>query len=236
MRHRPGERPPQQARSRHTQKRLLDAAEAVLARRGMERATLAEIARHAKMSPANVYRRFHNKQALLQAVFRRFNERSAAATHDLIDPEAIRPLGLAGFSRRVIEGMIDGHRANAALSRVAVEFSERHWDLGFIRQSRRSEARSFEVMVQAFLTWRSEIRHPDPDYAVRFAITMVACILRELVIFNRTSVFADVVQLDDERLKGELPRMFLRYLAGDSRWPTSRTSAQSPPRRSPPPK
>src|SRR5258706_8168279 len=138
---RPSPRPPSQARSRETLRRLLDAAEIVLVRDGFEGATLARIAKQARVSQANVYRRFRDKEALMRAVFRRFTERSSAAAAEF-DLEAVRPLGLVNFSRRVIAGMVDGFRANAGLSRVAVQFSEQHWELDFVRRGRRSEAKS----------------------------------------------------------------------------------------------
>src|SRR6266404_5128250 len=205
-------RPPSKARSRETLRRLLDAAEVVLVRDGFEGATLARIAKQARVSQANVYRRFRDKEALMRAVFRRFTDRSSAAAAAEFDLEAVRPLGLVNFSRRVIAGMVDGFRANAGLSRVAVQFSEQHWELDFVRRGRRSEAKSFDRMVQAFLLWRDQIRHPDPEYAIRFGFAMMALLLRELILFGRTRTFADVVAIDDERLKRELPRLFLAYL------------------------
>ena len=73
------EHPPRQARSRETLRGGLDAAEAVMLKHGVEGTTLPRIARHARVAPATVYRRFRNKDALMRAVFRRFNERSSGA-------------------------------------------------------------------------------------------------------------------------------------------------------------
>jgi len=63
-----------------------------------------------------------------------------------------------------------------------------------------------------FLLWRRDIRHPDPEYAVSYAMVMVAVSLRELILFNHARLFRDVVALDDDRRREELPRGFLRYL------------------------
>jgi AcrR family transcriptional regulator len=191
---------------------MLEAAEAVLAKHGLEGATLPRIARRAGLSAANVYRRFKDKDALMRAVFQRLTERSSAATEAAFDPESVRPIGLVQFSRNVIEGMIRGHRADAGLSRVCVEYSQTHWDLDFIRKARASEEKSFRRMVDTFLMWRDQIRHPDPERAIRFAFLMVALSLRELILFNRAYVFEGVIPVDDELLKRELARMFLRYL------------------------
>src|SRR6266850_6104510 len=113
------EHPPRQARSRETLRRLLDAAETVMLKHGVEGTTLPRIARHARVAPATVYRRFRNKEALMRAVFRRFNERSSGAVQEQFDPDKLRGIGLVRFANQVVQGMVQGFRANAALSRAA---------------------------------------------------------------------------------------------------------------------
>ena len=212
MPRKPAPRPARQRRSRESLRKMLDAAEVVLAQHGLQGATLSRIAARAGVSPGNVYRRFRDKDALMKAVFHRFSQRSSAETETAFDPEKVRPIGLVRFSRNVIEGMIRGYRANARLSRVAVEYSEQHWEVGFVRKARASEARSFQRMVDAFLIWRDQIKHPNHEYAIRFAFLMVAFALRELILFDRAHIFADILPLNDDSLKRELARLFLRYL------------------------
>jgi AcrR family transcriptional regulator len=203
--------PPKQARSRETLRRLLDAAEAVMLEHGADGATLPRIARQARVSPATVYRRFRNKEALLRAVFRRFNERSSRAVEEM-NRDAIRALGLTRFATTVVQGMVQGFRANAALSRAAVQYAERHPTADFVVASGASEARSFQTMVDTFLIWRDEINHDDPEQAIRFAFLIVATALRDLVLFDRMRLMSKVIPVDDEVLKKELPRVFLAYL------------------------
>jgi hypothetical protein len=78
--------------------------------------------------------------------------------------------------------------------------------------TRASKAKSFETMVDTSMVWREQIKHPDPERAVRFGFVMIALVLRELILFRRTRIFADLVPLDEDILTEELPRMFLRYL------------------------
>jgi AcrR family transcriptional regulator len=191
---------------------MLDAAEIVVAKYGVEGATLPRIAAQARIAPTNVYRRFRNKEALIRAVFHRLSERSTAEVKSQLDPEKLRPIGLVQFSQNLIAGMVAGYRADAALSRAASEYAERHWEVAFIRKARAAEARSFQQMVDAFLIWRDQINHPDPEYAVRFAFLMVVFALRELILYDRIHIFAAALPLDDDVLKQELPRVFLRYL------------------------
>ena len=206
------EHPPRQARSRETLRRLLDAAEAVLVRYGPAGTTLPRIAKQAGVAPASVYRRFRDKEALMAAVFRRFTERSSGAVKAQFDPESVRPLGLVKFSTNVIQGMVQGFRANGPLSRAAMQYAEQHPHVDFIRRTGASESHSFQQMVATFLMWRDEIKHPDPEQAIRFGFLIVACVLRDLVIFDRTRLMRPVLTVDDEMLKRELPRLFLRCL------------------------
>jgi AcrR family transcriptional regulator len=206
------EHPPRQARSRETLQQLLDAAEAMLLRHGAEGATLPRIAKHAGVAPATVYRRFRNKDALMAAVFNRFAERSSGAVGAQFDPESVRPIGLVQFSTNVIQGMVKGFRASGPLTRAAMQYAEDHPRNASIRATAASEARGFEQMVDAFLIWRGEIKHPDPEHAIRFAFLIVACVLRDLVIFDRMRLMRPVMSVDDDLLKHELPRVFLHYL------------------------
>ena len=194
---------------------MLDAAEVVLAKYGLQGATLPRIAARAGISPTNVYRRFRDKDALMAAVFQRLTERSSSATTAQFDAEAVRPVDLEQFSRNVIEGMIRNLRADAGLSRACVQYSEQHWEADFVRKARVSEAQSFQTMVNTFMMWRDQIKHPDPERAIRFAFVMVALALRELVLFNRTYIFEAVLPLDDDTLREELPRMFLAFLGAE---------------------
>ncbi len=195
---------------------MLDAAEAVLAKHGLQGTTLPRIAVQAGISPANVYRRFRDKDALMAAVFQRLTERSSAATVAQFEPETVRPIGLVQFSKNIIEGMIRNFRSDAGLSRATVQYSEEHWEVGFVRKARASEAQSFQTTVNTFMMWRDQINHPEPERAIRFAFVMVALALRELILFDRTHIFEDILPLDDNTLREELARMFLRYLGVDS--------------------
>ncbi len=204
--------PPRQARSRETLQRLLDAAETMLLKHGPEGATLPRIAKHAGVAPASVYRRFRNKEALMAAVLNRFAERSSGAVNEQFDPESVRALGLVQFSTNVIQGMVQGFRTSGPLSRAVMQYGERHPRNASIRATAASEARSFQQMVDTFLIWRDEIKHSDPEEAIRFAFLVVACVLRDLVIFDRMRLMRPVMTVDDELLKRELPRLFLQYL------------------------
>lgn len=63
-----GFRPPQQARSRASLQKVLNAAEHVLSIGGLDEFTVAAVAEHAGVSVGAIYRRFTGKEQLLKAV------------------------------------------------------------------------------------------------------------------------------------------------------------------------
>ncbi len=191
---------------------MLDAAEAVLEKHGLQGTTLQKIAKAAGLAPATVYRRFPDKDALMAAVFDRFSGIGDEQLAQPVDLEAIRKIGLQQFAKMWVGNMIVGFRTRPGLIRASVSYSQQHPGSAFVRRKFGLEVRGFRQAVGMFLLWRDEIRHPDPEQGVAFAMVMTALALRELIIFNNAGMFSEVVPVDDESLKRELHRMFLRYL------------------------
>ena len=72
------EKSPQQDRSRATAQRLLSATIRVISESGLDAATVPKIAALAEVAPASVYRRYHDKDALIRAAFLHVLEQSNA--------------------------------------------------------------------------------------------------------------------------------------------------------------
>jgi hypothetical protein len=66
---------PQQERSRESLRKLQKATAEVLGQHGVEGATIPRIAQHAGLTPGAIYRRFHDKDALLEATILGMMER-----------------------------------------------------------------------------------------------------------------------------------------------------------------
>lgn len=203
---------PQQKRSHESLRRMLDAAEIVLNKYGMEGATVSRIAKQAKVSPGNVYRRFPDKETLMRAVFSRGTEVNRDELAREVDTEQLSKIGIRNFTQQWIAGMLGAYRARTGLMRATVMYAQQHERTPFVRRQRDLEVRSFKKLVKTFLIWRDEIRHPDPEYAVSYGILTVAFALRELILFDQMHTFEHALPLGDDQLKTELPRMFLRYL------------------------
>ena len=213
---RPTQIPPRQARSRETLRRMLDAVEIVLDKHGLEGATLPRIAAQAGLSPAAVYRRFRDKDALIRAVFVRASQMRTENLAKPIDAGQLRQIGLRNVARNWIAAMIHAFRTRTGFLRATALYSHQHSRAPFVRRQRKLEIQGFHRLVETFLLWRDEIRHPDPAKAVSYAVLMTVFALRELILFDQASTFQELMPLSDDQLQSELTMFFLRYLGVDS--------------------
>jgi AcrR family transcriptional regulator len=84
--------------------RILDAAAAVLAARGLRRCTVEDIAEAGGVGRTTVYRRFDGRDAIVQAVLAREVRRTFAAVNASV-------AGVAGVEDKLVEGMLTAIRA-----------------------------------------------------------------------------------------------------------------------------
>ncbi|HEY7404406.1 MAG TPA: TetR/AcrR family transcriptional regulator [Candidatus Angelobacter sp.] len=204
---------PQQERSRESLRKLLKAAAEVLGQHGVEGATIPRIAQHAGLTPGAVYRRFHDKEALLEEVILGILERQDERMKTGITPEKAAQIPLPVFAEQVVGGMVVVYRANAALLRAMRTFAQSRQLTPFHRKISKIEARSFDRAIELFLAHRKEIRHPDPRTAITLGIMFISSMLYEwLVMPLDVSEWKQFLPKDDQILKRELTRAFLSYL------------------------
>jgi AcrR family transcriptional regulator len=204
---------PQQARSRESLRKLLKAAAEVLGQHGVEGATIPRIAAHAGLTPGAIYRRFKDKDALLEAVILGMLERQEERLRVGITPAAAGQIPLAVFAEQFIGGMVVSYRANAALLRAMRIFVQGRVHTPFWRKACRYETRAFEWMTELFLSRAPEISHPDPRLAVSMGLMMVVSTLFELVVMpTDLGPMKALLPKDDPSLKRELTRAFLSYV------------------------
>lgn len=205
--------PAYQARSRESLTRLLKATIEVLDKDGAEGATIPRIAARAGLSPGAVYRRFPDKDALMREVCIRVFESNCKQTQQLFEAERWKDKSLEEVARSVVDLTLKGHRSHRGLLRALLFFIWQHPDAAFVRRCDELEWKTFQDIAELLLTRRNEIRHPDPESAVRFAILMLAIAAQGILVLppNPKDLSRLVPDLD-ARLERELPRMFLRYL------------------------
>jgi hypothetical protein len=84
----------------------------------------------------------------------------------------------------------------------------------FGKKASRREIRTFEKLVDLFMTHCERIRHPDPRKAISIALMMVVSTAFELVVAHKDlNAWKHIFPVnDDQALKRELTRAFLSYL------------------------
>ena len=204
---------PQQARSRESTRKLLKAAAEVLGQHGVEGATIPRIAEHAGLTPGAIYRRFHDKEALLETVIIGILERQDERLRMALTPAMARQIPLSVFAEQLISNMLVSYRANAGLLRALRQFAQGRDHTAFYKKVAKLEMRTFEYLVELFLLHRKEIKHPEPKTAVSFAVIMLTSTLVELILVDHDlKNWQAVIPKDDQSLKRELLRSFLNYL------------------------
>lgn len=203
---------PQQARSRESLQKLLRAATEVLGQHGVEGATIPRIAHHAGLTPGSVYRRFHDKEALLEQAILGMLERQDQTSRSLT-PEMAREIPLRVFADQIINSIVVGYRMRAPLIRAMRQFVDGRPSAAFKKKASRLELQSFERIVDLFMTHGDRIQHPHPRLAISTALMIVISTVHELVV-RHTDLgrWKHLLPEDDQALKRELVRAFLSYL------------------------
>ena len=204
---------PQQARSRESLRKLQKAAAEVLGQHGVEGTTIPRIAAHAGLTPGAVYRRFSDKDALLESVILGILARQDERLRAGLTPETAAQIPLPVFAGQLINSLVVSYRANAALLRAMRQFVRGRVNTDFWKKVSRVEIRTYEHLVELLLASAKDIRHPKPKMAVSLGMMMVIGTLHELVVEALdTKAWKGLLPQDDRSLKDELTRSFLFYL------------------------
>lgn len=187
----------------------MEAAEAVLEKRGLDGASVPHIARKAGVSPASIYRRFIDKDGLLREVFERFFERSIKANEAALQPSRWKATSLEKSICALVAGMVTAYSQRPGLLRAVISYSEQHPDPGFRRRALELRERSLAGIEKIILLHAKEIKHPEPKKAVRIALQLTSLALKERI---RAANKLSGPTLPAEELRIELTRLFLGYL------------------------
>lgn len=205
--------PALQERSRDTLHRLLQACTEVLEKEGLEAATIPRIARKAGVAAGSVYRRFPDKDALLQETFAQLFEAAGAHNVQQLTPDRLPAANLQAMARILVRSVIMGYRTRPGLVRSMIRYLHQKPDAAFKRRAEELQRRTFDQMCSLLLAFRKEIRHPDPEFAVRFGLLTVVSTAQNVVVLGVEEVMdADEVQ---GRLEKQLMRTLLAYLLAD---------------------
>jgi AcrR family transcriptional regulator len=198
-------RPAHQARTRAALNRLLDAAEALLADKGFDEMGIVEVARRAGTSVGGFYRRFRDKDGLLQALHERFYEDAIATADEVLAVERWAASPLKEVLAEVTAFLVRINREREGLFRA---FLVRGINDAAVRERTHRLFMHLVERLRALLKQRrAEMSHPDPDSAAEFGLRAVLGSL-DLLIQLRS----DELRSGEPRLTAELTRVFTSYL------------------------
>lgn len=192
----------QQTRSEKTQAALLDAAEALIVEKGVDGASITEIAQRAGSSVGAVYHHFKDKRALYYAVFHRMTQTIADLNRQAADPARWEGASV----KDLIEGFIDlrlhqisaGGVSKRATALVMADDSELKAHMAEIKREGNL------VLLNMILERRDEITHPDPEFAAAFVIDQLSA-----MFYARSDPYQKVsaiAECSDEAFKAETLR------------------------------
>ncbi len=205
--------PPLQTRSQQTLDRILDAAAALLEEKSFEAMTIQDIVERAGCSVGAFYGRFKDKDALLHALDARFIDGQlaagrawTAAQNAQQDPPSLRAR---------LESLLDMvHRSlqnDLGLLRTLILRARLYPDLRFRQQEARLNEMVPEI-CEVILQHQAEIRHPEPETAVRVGFFQAYLALRETMAWAHLE---EHLPIRGAALAAELAQAFFGYLSAD---------------------
>lgn len=205
--------PARQARSRESIERLVRATVSILNKDGLEGATIPRIAARAGLAAGTVYRRFPDKDALLREVCLRLVEQNGEAQDSWLGPERWRESTFSDLCRSIVAMVLKTHAERHRLILSLGLFATQDTDARFVKKIHRVQERSLQRLAELLLTRREDIRHPDPEAAVYFALlSLLMTVQGVYVLPTMAKPFRVLLPDVDARLQRELPVMLLRYL------------------------
>jgi AcrR family transcriptional regulator len=203
-------RPPQQARSRATLHRFLEAALELLGERRFEEASVAEIARRARASVGAFYARFPDKDALLSYLNDRLFEEGRAKWDALLAPEVWRGRSVADIVAAVVAEIVRKRRAFRGLLRALSLHARSRPDPSFAEHAAGLNRHVHARLRDLLLERRREIGHRHPERAIAFGLLLVDGATREAILFGEAERLPG--RLSDTVLARELTAAWLAYL------------------------
>lgn len=199
---------PKQARSQERLERLLDSAEEVIAEKGFEQASIAEIMGRAGSSVGLFYQRFKSKDDLLRCLLERFSDASIATADLVFDSANWEGKSIRVIVEQIIPFLVNVYRQRKGLIRAILLRAS--VDPEFNQSAHAAELHIADLLEQLCLDRIEQISHPDPKTAVRLAYQMLRSTLNSLALFELKERAG--FGLEYPALEKELTRAFLRLI------------------------
>lgn len=203
-------RVPLQTRSQESLDRILDAAEAMIAEKGFEQTSVAEIAKRANSSVGAFYGRFREKDDLLRCLHDRFIVQAIATTDAVLDPARWEGASILDIMSETVPFLVEVFRERRGLLRAFLVRAGVDPEFARGEPSNRHLA---EKLRSLLLARREEIHHASPAVAIDLSLQAILGTLNDLALLGCPDNAG--LKLDDPELGPELARMVVRYLGAE---------------------
>ena len=203
--------PPKQERSRQLLERLLKSTIEILCEEGLDGATIPVIATRAAISPASVYRRFKDKDALLRAAFLRVIDLGGLSARHLLSPAVFRELSFEEAAAKIVGLLYMQYRGAPKLIKSINRFYEAETDERFRRDSLDGLKRNFANLARALLAIRELANSPGAERSVTLGLLAVTNSI-ETIVLDPDSLWSIIQPASDEEIQAELVRMLVSYV------------------------
>lgn len=191
---------PTQGRSKETVDAITEAAARVFATEGLERSTIARIAKVAGVSVGSLYQYFPSKEALIVAVFEREERRMERLFLESLASEGVADV--PRLLRKFLGSMLAIYENEGALFRVLLEEVPRVAGVGPVHEVDRTVAKHVRMLLEAA---RDRILPRDLDVASRLLVRTLRYNLIPVLVEQGGG-------LDREAFLDELTALLANYL------------------------
>ncbi len=199
---------PKQERSERTLYRILEAAEALIAEKGLAGLSIPEIARRAKSSVGGFYARFRDKNELLRALEERHFKHLSEHLDAVADEARWENATAAQIVRGAVDELVDVTNYHR---QMMVAFLYRSIQDPVMREDAVRFRREVEERLRRLLMAHCDgFDHPEPGLAIDLGIQTAFAIMQQHVLIGVTRAGGRV--LDDQEIKTEISNIFLRYV------------------------
>jgi AcrR family transcriptional regulator len=200
---------PRQQRSRDTQEKLLVALETLLEERFFEQISVRDLAQEAGLAVGTLYRRFRDKEAMLPALYERYDARLTAWADALWDDRTLLQHN-SGKSRirHLVASHVQFYRDNAPIMRTLYLHTRLHGELEIDDVAARRQASYLTLLSPLLETgdWGETVG----DEAIRMFILLLVTSVNEYCLFSDQKPMSGL-RLPEENFIEELSRALESY-------------------------
>ena len=189
--------------------------EAALEEMPLELINISDLAKRAGKSVGSFYTKFRDKEELLDAVLRRYEDERASMEDSMFLPGKWVGVTLAERVRGVVAATVEEYRTRRGLF-LAYQARARLRPFGASSDEIERLKPLYDAIADLLAECRDEIVHDDAERASRFAFFMLTSLCSSAILHS-ADAHSITISLNDDELGRRCVDAMLSYLAGAAR-------------------